>query len=289
MKYLMILFFTFSIFAQETGNDFSGILSLDSRLAFKNPDESNLPESPDIPGRKSPVLAGVLSFAVPGAGEFYSESYIKSAIFFVAEVAAVSSAIIYNSKGDDQTQTFENFANEHWSANQYAQWTLLYFSSINIVDPQDYNNLISNGNVNWPVLNNLEEKVSQSDIGKYYSHKLAPYGDQQYYEMIGKYRQFNVGWDDLPGGVDGTYNYQTDPVTPRYDKYSVMRGKANDYYNIASTAVTIVVVNHILSAIDAVWSASRYNKALTTTVSMKKANHGFVVDIYPELNMSYRF
>jgi len=38
--------------------------------------------------RKSPWLAAGMSVLVPGAGEFYTESYWKSAAFFAVEVAA---------------------------------------------------------------------------------------------------------------------------------------------------------------------------------------------------------
>jgi hypothetical protein len=32
------------------------------------------------------------------------------------------------------------------------------------------------------------------------SHRLPPHGDQQYYEMIGKYHQYSPGWNDFTGG-----------------------------------------------------------------------------------------
>lgn len=286
MKKILILFFTLSIFAQQNDNNFIGVLSVDSKIAGLENNQDNIPENTLQPvQKKSGFLAGALSFAVPGAGEFYSESYLKAAIFFAVEVAAVSGAIIYNQKGDDKTSEFEDYADQHWNVQQYAQWTKNRFEQ-NFQNSAKYD--FSNG-VDWKVLNEMEEEVGRTLEGRYYSHKLAPKGDQQYYEMIGKYKQFNVGWDDFPGGVNGSFDYYNDKVTQRFDEYSNMRGKANDYYNIASTAVIIVVANHILSAADAVWSASRYNKSVSAKVSLEKTNYGFVIDYHPELNLQIRF
>ncbi len=44
--------------------------------------------------------------------------------------------------------------------------------------------------------------------------------------------------------------------------YSDMRGDANNFYSVASTAVIGIYVNHFLSALDAVWSATQFNKDL---------------------------
>jgi hypothetical protein len=104
--------------------------------------------------------------------------------------------------------------------------------------------------------------------------------------MIGKYPQFNPGWDDFDESSLFTYtNQRQDPVTPHFDDYSDQRGKANDYYNTASTAVTILVINHVISAIEAAWSASRYNKKLDMNVSLENQFIGSRRIYYPQLNL----
>ena len=107
--------------------------------------------------------------------------------------------------------------------------------------------------------------------------------------MIGKYSQFNVGWEDF-GDENTPYDwYSGDPVVEQFNYYSEQRGKANDYYNISKWAVIAVVSNHIISAIDAAWSASRFNKRLNLNISIEKENIGFYKDYYPQLNISYNF
>ncbi len=153
------------------------------------------------------------------------------------------------------------------------------------MNPADYSGLFLDANktkVDWRVLNQLEE-----DIGGYYSHRLAPYGDQQYYEMIGKYQQFNPGWDDF-GDEHTPYTYG-DPLTERYLFYSGLRGSANHYYDIAGAAVIVVIVNHIISAVDAAWTTAKYNKSLETNVSLQKQYIGSFVHYYPEINFKINF
>ncbi len=223
---------------------------------------------------------------MPGAGQFYNKDYLKSALFFAAEVAAITVGVIYDKKGDDQTAFFEDYANHHWSVARYALWTITNLQTLNgNLDPDDYNGLFLDPNktrVDWNVLNRLEE-----NIGGYYSHRLARYGEQQYYEMIGKYPQFNPGWDDF--GDEHTPFKYGDDVTPHFHYYSGLRGQANDFYNVAHTAVVIIMVNHVISFVEAMWTTNKYNKKIESKVSLQKANVGFSYFYYPELNIKVNF
>ena len=209
--------------------------------------------------RKSPWLAAGMSILVPGAGEFYTGDYWKSAAFFAVDVALWIFAYNYDKKGDRQTDFFQNFANQNWSVVKYAQ-----YAQDNLTPPNGpYNWLIPNtegrppwDRVNWSELNRMEQ-----DIGGYYSHVLPPYGQQQYYELIGKYPQFNQGWDDS----GPTFNYG-DPLTPHFLWYADQRGQANRYYEKATTFVTIALVNHVVSAFDAAFSAASWNKKLQASL-----------------------
>jgi hypothetical protein len=285
-KFFALLFLiNIAINAQESQEQkLSGSLFFDSKTAFNYSSKIDIKdECHNSVTKKSPLLAGLLSFALPGAGEFYSESYFKSALFVAAEIAAITVGLIYDKKGDDQTISFQNYANAHWDVVRYARWTLKNAKNINAnVDPNSFNVFIIGGKVNWAELNRLE-----SAIGNYYSHRLAPYGDQQYYEMIGKYPQFNVGWDDF-GDENTPFNYG-DPLTNNFIYYSKERGKANDFYNVASTAVIIVVVNHVLSAVDAAWTASSFNKALNISSGASRIELGYRTIYYPSINLKYSF
>ncbi len=55
---------------------------------------------------KSPYLAALMSAVIPGSGEFYAKSYIKSAIFFGAEVGLWVVYSTFQKKGNDKTNEY---------------------------------------------------------------------------------------------------------------------------------------------------------------------------------------
>ena len=237
--------------------DFSGVPEIPPVFPAGSPDASNA-------SRKSPWLAGGLSLVIPGTGEFYSESYFKSAAFFAAEVALWVLAYTYDQKGNHQTDFFQNFANAHWSVVNYAQYAQSHYSPGN----GPYNWLIpgTQGDppwmrVNWAELNRMESDIGATTAGMYYSHQLPAYNTQSYYELIGKYPQYNQGWDDAPP----SFNYGQQ-LSAELLYYSGQRGQANTYYTTSSTFVAIAVVNHVVSAVDAALTAGSHNRGLHASV-----------------------
>lgn len=284
--FLIIVFASVAVNAQnEQKFVLSGVLNFDSKTSFINADKVLTNDENNLKAEeKSPWLAAGLSAVVPGAGEFYSEHYIKSAAFIAIEAAAIVVGVLYNKKGNDQTNLFQNYADQNWSVVRYAKWTVTNAASINSsVDPKQFSVFYANGTVNWSELNRLEEA-----LGGYYSHKLPYHGEQQYYELIGKYPQYNVGWVEFGDDPNKPYAYG-DPLVPQFHEYAVMRGDANNYYNVAAKAVLIVVINHIVSTIDAAWSAHSYNKDLELHASLEQFNDGFKTVYYPQLNLQFRF
>jgi hypothetical protein len=236
-------------------------------------------ESNNVEDRKSPVLAAVLSAAVPGAGEFYSQSYIKSGAFLAAEVISWVVNVSYNRKGDRATADFQNYADANWSVVKYAT-----FAQALAPAGGNYAWKVPGREdrppweqVNWAELNRMER-----DIGGFFSHSLPLHGDQQYFELIGKYPQYNPGWDDGKGPISETN------ISPHFKSYSSMRGNANDLYSKASTAVVVVVANHILSAADAAWSATRYNN-VHTALEMKMQRTPLGFELVPTATVSVRW
>ena len=110
-----------------------------------------------VTGTKRPLVGVLLSAAVPGAGEIYSGSWIKGAVFLGIEAGLWIYYVQFQNKGQDWEDIFHIYANEHWSKDRW----------------------ISNG--------------GDADEG---THTLPSTKTQQYYEMIGKYNQFMEGWDD---------------------------------------------------------------------------------------------
>ncbi|HUI10327.1 MAG TPA: hypothetical protein VL221_08370 [Bacteroidota bacterium] len=238
--------------------------------------------------RKSPWLAAGLSIVLPGAGEFYSESYIKSGLFFAAEAALWALAYAWDHKGDKQTDFFQNYANAHWSVVAYAQYALANYAPAN----GNYQVIIPNTSgdppwmrINWSELNRMEQDIGATANGSYYSHILPIYNTQQYYELIGKYPQFNQGWDDAPPSF--SYGGTRSNEALYYDG---QRGQANTYYTTASTFVGIAVINHVASAIDAALSAGSYNRGLHASVeTLPVPNEAGGYTAVPALHLAWGF
>ncbi|RPI01789.1 MAG: hypothetical protein EHM64_15160 [Ignavibacteriae bacterium] len=257
-----------------------------SRRAEWNDPENSGPAS--AVNKYSPLAAGLFSAVIPGAGQFYTKSYWQSAAFFGAEVITWILYVSNEHKGDDRTNLFQQFANDHWSVVQYAGWINANFGmSININPDQ---NLKPWNRIHWDELNTVEEQIAQMSPPTGFTHKLAPYNDQQYYEMIGKYSQFGGGWDDAGGytRADILANEGIGNVSPKFLSYSRMRGDANKYYNIATTISYLIVANHVFSALEAALNASKINHRIQLQGHIQSRRvYGNMVEFVPTLCASY--
>ena len=249
-------------------------------------------------GKKSLWTAGLLSIAIPGAGQVYTNSYVKAGVFVATEVTAWVVALTYNNKGDRQTDAFEAYADAHWSPVRYAEFTLNNLAVLNPNLSASSYNVFPNGTgsntsapfraVRWSELNRLEDDV-RSYPNNGYTHLLPLYGSQQYYELIGKYPQFSRGWDDADQASITPSDLPLQSNSQRFFIYAKMRAQANDYYDIAGTFVSVAVINHIVSAIDAIWSASKINSNLHADMKVRVEPTQFGVAPAAEANIRYDF
>jgi hypothetical protein len=207
--------------------------------------------------KEKSVWIGIgLSALIPGAGEFYAKNYLKAAIFFGIELACWGTYYYFQHTGNVKTNDFQSYANQHWDVRYYAQWLINGgFHSSGQINPNESN------------LEVLRQEIVQceSDPQNPFSHTLPEYGTQQFYELIGKYQEFEPGWTNLQHALDyssaSQYYWQTyrDPV---FVNYSISRQEANNFYNRGTTMSMIIIANHILSAADAAWSVAMFNKNL---------------------------
>ncbi len=219
--------------------------------------------------KKSGIKAALLSAVVPGAGEFYTESYWKSALFAMIEVAAWSGYFVYEDKGDSKDKEMKRFGDARWSEQRY--WSRVYDLALqngNLIAgdiPIDQNSglvILSESSVE--TLRYWESHGGYS----YFSHTLPRTKTQQYYEMIYKYpSQFGAGWIEL--GENWSYydgGKKLDSLTPDVSKYKKLRNRSNDFYATATNMASIVLINHLASAIDAAFSAKSYNAGLSYSI-----------------------
>lgn len=286
IKYcLLSIFFIAVNFAQNIELDnykLTGNLSADSKMVLNNYEEySAVFALDDLLDKKSPALAGVMSAVLPGSGEFYVGEYLKAAIFFAVEVTLITVAVSYDNKGDDRTAEYRAFADEHWSVVKYSEYLVAHKDELGLPEGCD---IRINPNESLPPWERIEDwnEINQCESG--FSHHLENYGEQQYYELIGKYGQYSSGWDTFDFNNDGFYD-----VPQIMRDYSVMRGDANSAYNVASKAVIGLYINHLLSAVDAIWSATKYNNDLAVKMRVENVQFADRIEFVPTLSIQYSF
>jgi hypothetical protein len=190
--------------------------------------------------QRSVGKAFLLSAVIPGAGEFYNKSFLKGLAFLGVEVGAWAVYAIYTKSGNEKTDEFEAYANTHWSEDEY-------WASLARLSGCDVNNR--------PCLRDYESKT--------FSHFLPDERNQTYYENIGKYDQFNAGWDDSISGE------AKERDSANRSLYTRLRKKANDQFKIATYGTSIVLVNHVISALDAAYTTYKFNREIKASMGME--------------------
>jgi hypothetical protein len=211
---------------------------------------------------KSPKRAFFYSLAVPGAGEFYAGSKVKPAVFVGLEAILWSGYIIYTGKGNNIKDDYIAYAKDHYKYDIFMTW----WSTLDSATQNKYSHTLP-----WDEQNN------------------SPIFNHEYFENIGKYNEFQVGWDDIgPGYPPPPVPGGRDTTSVHREFYLNLRRKSNDYYQNASTMVILALGNHILSAFDAALTAKSYNKGqkrFSLMLKSKKIENAQV----PFLTWSYKF
>lgn len=225
---------------------------------------------------RSPVLAAVFSAALPGAGEFYAESYLRAGLFLALEVVLWALHIQFLNQGNQAAIDYKNFADapsalndglSRWSAVRYADRLSQIFRdhpnaqlrtlALELGTATRLNEI---RNLDFRFLNAFERQAVFA-TGATFSHTLSPYGTQQYYELIGKYSEYAIGWDDFDMRQ---LSNAFPPASQHFLNYGIRRQEFNDILNRAATVSYFIILNHLLSVFDAVLATNDYNRRFTT-------------------------
>ena len=215
--------------------------------------------------KKSVGRAALYSAVLPGAGQYYNGSIWKTILFAGIEVAAWTAYIVNDSKGQQSDTDMRGYADVHWSEHKY--WSWIYDKAVqnNIENIPDYTLTERDETTGIVYLVDYTQEMGNSlryledELG--HTHRLPETKTQQYYEMIYKYlTQFGNAWDDADFYT--RYYGNTNNLTDNMFAYRDMRNQTNEYFDNATTAINVILINHVLSALEAAWSARMFNKDL---------------------------
>lgn len=258
--HLILFFSAVNLFAGEYNSPLPGNFEKFElkQKSFRQMDSVNTKSTNKIKAFKR----GLLSAAVPGLGQYLNKAYWRAAIYAGLEIAAISTYFIYDSKGRDKDKEMMAYGDENWSEHKY--WSRLYYLAeqdpeIELPAELDYLFLVDQTD-GWKLLNTFDKNVAddlrflERELG--YSHTLPSTNTQQYYEMIYKYPgQFANAWT---GGIFD-YEYREDgkdlPATAL--EYRDLRNLTEEFFDVATTATWIILLNHTVSALDAMFTTNK--------------------------------
>lgn len=229
---------------------------------------------PNHPAFRYPGRAMLMSMLIPGSGQIYVHRPWRGVIFIGIDLAAYFVWKDFNQQGNVVDREFRAFANDHWDFRDWVfnapnfqggEWDrvgvskegtheLYYF--VEDMDGDGRPEYI--GSTGDPD-DRLEELLSDPDTS---SHVIIR-KSSEYYENIGKYNQFFSGWDDADPANPDIENTKTGDIAWSANRraYVNMRGEANRLKSLATYAVSAILFNHVVSATDALFSASRWNRS----------------------------
>ncbi len=229
---------------------------------------------------KSSKRAFLLSALVPGLGEWYAGSSKRGLAFFGAEAALVGLWAAWRGKGNDLEEEFRAVADEHWDPLNYLVWR---------DSPISRNSSITHA---LPCSSEVVEVYipATREGGRASFGGCAPSEIQQYYELVGKYDQFVAGWRDVvwddntgnpvePTEVDSVENFRSE----RRLRYEGQRNESNRFLKRASTVSGVILINHVISAIDAARVARARAAGVDEAALRRRTRFALVVQRVPML------
>jgi hypothetical protein len=233
----------------------------------------------DSPDYKYPGKAMLRSLAVPGSGQLYAGKTKRAIMFLGVEILAIATWDRYNRLGNERTEAYKDSANAQWDFERWWwDWSLYNNEYYTTTLPSEEKIVIGPAGGHYleffvdidedgrpEVFGNTKENTERlrqlmdSDSSAFLFVKK----NNEYYENIGKYNQFFPGWDDALENLNevpedrasGPFAYST-----KRSKYMKLREKANQLKSVASYSVSALMFNHIISAVDAIFTTANWNR-----------------------------
>jgi hypothetical protein len=251
---------------------------------------------------RSPKLAMLLSFLMPGSGQLYARHKLKAAIFGAAELTIIGTGTALAVKGRKELKKAKQFADDNYRVENFKTYYYNVFKP-NVSDTL-HNLIFGSGNL---TIDQFEQ--------------LAQKRDNDFYRNIqGNDNPFVRGWKDvtptfLPDFTPAEPGYKTyssdtlylvypanmDSTHARFgfsklqEEFEIKFSKANNFYDISQKVFFLLLLDRIVSAVDAGITAKAYNDEMLgkqsiwqrINIEQKQVNSGW--ETYSGYALVFRF
>ncbi len=163
---------------------------------------------------KSPGKAFIFSAVAPGSGQLYVGAK-RGYVYLGIEAVAWTTSYFFHKSGKQKEEDYMDFADNHWTEPTVGDTVLVNPDGSVVYYDQEHKDRIDYFRAN---------------------------NKQHYYEDIGKYAYYQIGW--APGTLG---------------EYLDMRDDSNRLLKNSNYAIMAALVNHVVSAVDALRLARNHN------------------------------
>jgi len=193
----------------------------------------------DRAARIHPGVAFLMSAILPGSGQL-AEGRNRAFTYLGIEAVSWIAHFSWLDAGNKKEGEYEAFARGHWN---FATWDSLAAESN-------------------PNCQTIPPNVQYDDARSTLLAFIEAGNYQHYYEDIGKLEAYRGGWDDFACA-------SPEEMSPNRKHYRSMREDSNGYLDRARNAMTVVFLNHVISAVDAYRTAKGVRMSLPGGAEMK--------------------
>ena len=279
MRYLLIIFAMTGYLGANDLNNLNSRFQPAVTTNFFFLDQDSLPAALEIVKQEDslvvyPARPMLYSLILPGVGQWYNKSPAwKIGLFAGIEAASIFSRLQWRKKAEDIRLKYEIFADDNWDLETWVSNTLNTplgnYADVHINGTHKII-LVLSGSLAEQYGNYVSSDSLENNAHWVYTGEVNVLRDRDFYENIGKYDQFVGGWTDCYGPENNQLWFEVEKdvgdsteiiiSTLNKEDYVGQRARSNVYLNMAKYAVSAVMFNHVISALEAVWSTQIRNR-----------------------------